>query len=129
MTFRTAFAVLAGALTLALAAPASAETPADFAKFTEACLGAQQFLIGELPAGTDPATILTPLCTCIVTAFAPFSQPEIDILATDLRGEATEESHAAFPTYAALEEKARDGLTTCFSSPEIIALMPAPAAQ
>ena len=74
MTFRTAFAVLAGALTLALAAPVSAETPADFTNFTAACLGAQHFLIGELPAGTDPATILTPLCTCIVTAFAPFSQ-------------------------------------------------------
>ena len=39
MTFRTAFAVLAGALTLALAAPASAETPADFAKFNRAIAG------------------------------------------------------------------------------------------
>ena len=46
MTFRTAFAVLAGSLTLALAAPVSAQTPADFAKFSEACLGAQMFLIG-----------------------------------------------------------------------------------
>jgi hypothetical protein len=129
MTFRTALAVLAGSLTLALAAPVSAQTPADFTKFSEACQGAQAFLIGDLPEGTDPKTILTPLCACITTAFAPFTQQEVDVLAADLRGESTEESHAAFADYAALETKARDGLTSCFSKPEIQSLMPAaPAA-
>lgn len=129
MTFRTALAVLAGSLTIALAAPVSAQTPADFTKFSEACLGAQTFLIGEVPEGTDPATILTPLCACIVTAFAPLTQPEVDMLVADLRGESTEESHAAYTDYAALETKARDGLTSCFSKPEIQSLMPAaPAA-
>ena len=91
MTFRTALAILAGSLTIALSAPVSAQTPADFTKFSEACLGAQAFLIGELPDGTDPASILTPLCACIVTAFAPLTQPEVDMLAADLRGESTEE--------------------------------------
>jgi hypothetical protein len=132
MSRLTLAALLASSLLALAPAYAQETTPADMTKFDEACAGAQQFLLGEVPAGTDPATILTPLCACLDTGFKDFPQKDVDILATDLRGEGTEEAHTAHGAYADVEAKARDVLNTCYASPEVQALMappenPAPA--
>lgn len=103
-----------------------APAAADFAAFNEACAGAEQFLLGEVPAGTDPTTILTPLCGCMATGFGDLPQADIDILATDLRGEGTDELHEAHGSYGTVEDKAREVLNACYASPEISALMAPP---
>jgi hypothetical protein len=112
--------------------PAAPAAPAELAAFNTACLGAQQFLLGEVPAGVDAASILTPLCGCLGTALKDLPQKDVDVLAADLRGEGTKEAHEAHGSYQQVEDKARDGLNACFSSPEVSAALaaaqPAPAA-
>lgn len=110
-------------LALSLAPTAQAQTPADFTKFTETCLAAQAFLLGEVPEGVDASLILTPLCGCLTGAFKDMPQKDVDILAADLRGEGTDELHAAHGSYEKVTELAREGLTTCFASPEVTAAM------
>ena len=128
MSRLTLAALLAAAVLAATPAVRAQEAqPADFTAFNEACAGAQQFLLGEVPPEVDPATILTPLCSCMVTQFKDFSQKDVDILAADLRGEGTQEAHDAHGAYAAVEDKARTGLNTCYASPEVQAVM-APSA-
>jgi len=108
------------------ASPAAlAQTPADFTKFSETCLAAQTFLLGEVPDGVDASLILTPLCGCLTGAFKDMPQKDVDILAADLRGEGTDELHAAHGSYEKVTELAREGLTTCFASPEVTAAMQA----
>jgi hypothetical protein len=119
-------AFMAASLLAAVPAAHAQDTPADFTAFNAACAGASQFLLGDVAEGTDPATILTPLCGCLDTGFKDFPQADIDILAVDLRGEGTDELHAAHGSYDAVEEKARDVLNTCYASPEVMALMAPP---
>ncbi|RYH13480.1 MAG: hypothetical protein EON57_01885, partial [Alphaproteobacteria bacterium] len=108
---RFAFAALMAASMLAAIPAAQAqETPADLTAFNQSCAGAAQFLLGDVPEGTDPATILTPLCACLGTGFANSPQKDVDILAADLRGEGTDEAHAAHGSYDVVEEKAREVL-------------------
>ena len=119
-------------ITFSATPSAFAQTPADFAKFTESCLAAEAFLLGEVPAGVDSSLILTPLCGCLTGAFNELPQKDVDILAADLRGEGTDEAHTAHGSYEKVSESAREGLTTCFASPEVTAAMqaatpPAPA--
>lgn len=116
-------ALLAASLLAMAPAHAQEATPADLTAFDAACAGAQQFLLGEVPADVDPATILTPLCACLDTGFKDFPQKDVDILAADLRGEGTEEAHTAHGGYEAVEEKARDVLNACYASPEVQAVM------
>jgi hypothetical protein len=124
---RFAFAALMAASMLAAIPAAQAQdTPADMAVFNAACAGAAEFLLGDVPEGTDPATILTPLCACLDTGFKDSPQKDVDILAADLRGEGTEEAHAAHGDYEAVEERARDVLNACYASPEVMALMAPP---
>lgn len=125
MQVRIAFAALAGLIALSAAPAALAQTAPDFTKFTESCLGAETFLLGDVPAGVNSATILTPLCGCLTTAFKDMPQKDIDILGLDLRGDGTDEAHAAHGDYAAVEEAAREGLTTCFANPDVTAAMQA----
>lgn len=132
MQVRTVFAALVGLMTISATPAAFAQTPADFAKFTESCLTAEAFLLGEVPAGVDSSLILTPLCGCLTGAFKDLPQKDVDILAADLRGEGTDEAHTAHGSYEKVSESAREGLTTCFASPEVTAAMqaatpPAPA--
>jgi hypothetical protein len=110
-------------LALSLAPTAQAQTPADFTKFTETCLAAQAFLLGEVPEGVDASLILTPLCGCLTGALKDMPQKDVDILAADLRGEGTDELHAAHGSYEKVTELAREGLTTCFASPEVTSAM------
>lgn len=120
-------ALLAVSVLAAIPAAHAQDTPADLTVFNEACAGAAAFLLGDVPADTDPATILTPLCACLDTGFKDSPQKDVDILAADLRGEGTDELHTAHGGYAAVEEKARDVLNTCYASPEVQALMAPPA--
>ncbi len=108
-----------------MAMPAVAQTPADLTQFTAACQGGETFLLGQVPEGVDSASILTPLCGCLTTAFKELPQNDVDMLAADLRGEGTDEAHAAHGDYTGLTERAREGLTTCFASPEVTAAMAA----
>jgi hypothetical protein len=120
------FSTLMAASMLA-ALPASAQdTPTDMTGFNEACAGAATFLLGDLPEGTDPSTVLTPLCACLETGFSPFPQKDVDILALDLRGEGTEEAHTAHGDYLGVEDRARDVLNTCYAAPEVQSLMAIP---
>lgn len=116
-------AVLAG-VSLS-AAPAIAQTPADLGKFSEACRGGEAFLLGQVPEGTDSASILTPLCSCLVDAFKDMSQNDVDMLAADLRGEGTDEAHAAHGDYEGLTGRARTGLNNCFAAPDVAAALKA----
>lgn len=119
-------ALMAAAMLVAVPGAQAQDTPADLAGFNEACAGAEMFLLGEVPEGTDAQSILTPLCGCLATGFADLPQADIDILATDLRGQGTEELHVAHGNYEAVEETARDVLNACYASPEISALMVPP---
>ncbi len=125
MQVRIAFAALAGMLAVSAAPAALAQTPADFTKFSETCLAAKTFLLGEVPDGVDASLILTPLCGCLAGAFKDMPQKDVDVLAADLRGEGTDELHAAHGSYEKVTELAREGLTTCFASPEVTAAMQA----
>lgn len=125
MQVRLAFAALAGMIAVSLAPTAQAQTPADFTKFSETCLAAQAFLLGDVPKGVDASLILTPLCACLTSAFKDMPQKDVDILATDLRGEGTDEAHAAHGSYEQVTELAREGLSACFASPEVAAAMQA----
>lgn len=127
MQVRIAIAALAGMIALSATPAALAQTPADFTKFSETCLAAEAFLLGEVPAGVDSALILTPLCGCLTGTFKDMPQKDVDILAADLRGEGTDELHAAHGSYEKVTDLAREGLTTCFASPEVTAAMQAAA--
>jgi len=119
-------ALLAASVFAAIPAVHAQEGEADMAAFGEACAGAAPFLIGDVPEGTDPATILTPLCACLEAGFRTMPQADVDILAADLRGQGTEEAHAAHGDYSSVEDKARDVLNACYASPEVSALMTPP---
>ena len=125
MQARIAFAALVGLIAVPLASTAQAQSPADLTKFSETCLAAQTFLLGEVPEGVDASLILTPLCGCLAGAFKDMPQKDVDILAADLRGEGTDELHAAHGSYDKVTDLAREGLTTCFASPEVTAAMQA----
>lgn len=128
MKSRFMSAVTAAATALALLwLPVARAEAADTTKFSAACLGAQEFLLTDIPDGVDPDAVLAKLCSCLLTEFSGFSQPEIDILATDLDGTATEDTHKAFPDYATLQSKAGDGLNRCFETKEVTDLLNAPA--
>lgn len=118
------FAAIAAAATL-FAMPAMAQTPADLTQFTAACQGGEAFLLGDVPEGTDSSSILTPLCGCLTTAFTDMSQKDVDMLSADLRGEGTDETHAAHGNYEGLTELAREGLNNCFASPDVAAALQA----
>lgn len=118
MRLSTLFAVLAGVATLS-AVPAMAQTPAEFGKFSEACMGGEAFLLGQVPEGVDSSTILTPLCSCLATAFKDMAQADVDMLAADLRGEGSDDAHKTYGDYQKLTELAREGLNNCFASPEV----------
>jgi hypothetical protein len=129
----------AAALVLAtfIVQPAFAEAAAEMAPFTEACKGAAMYLLPDAPEGTDTAPVMAPLCDCIVKGFAQFPQGEIDVLAADLRGESTEDTHKAFGDYQALSTKAGAVVQACFADPAVVAAKtaagatpaPAPAAK
>ena len=122
--FQAAFVAILMAIGL-MVVPAVAQTPADLTQFTAACQGGEAFLLGQVPEGIDSAPILTPLCGCLANAFKDLPQKDVDMLAADLRGEGTDEAHAAHGDYTGLTERAREGLTTCFASPEVSAAMAA----
>ena len=126
MSSSTLLATLAGALAFVLVPPAMAQdAPANFDSFSTACLGAPTFLLGETPPAVDTVPIMTPLCSCLVTEFAPLPQVDVDVLAADLGGQSTEATHAAHGAYAPLQEKAAAGLKTCFDSADVTAAMAA----
>lgn len=127
MQVRIALAAIAGLITFSVTPAALAQAPADFTKFSESCLTAEAFLLGEVPAGVDSSLIMTPLCGCLSGAFKDLPQKDIDVLAADLRGEGTDEAHTAHGAYEKVSEAAREGLTTCFASPEVTAAMQAVA--
>ncbi len=131
MRASTLVAVLVG-MTVLSAMPASAQTPASLTAFDEACMGGEAFLLGQVPAGVDTSTVLTPLCGCLNTRFKDMDQKDVDMLAADLRGEGTDEAHNAHGGYANLTERAREGLNNCFASEEVSAALRAaqpPAAE
>ncbi|MDB5542479.1 MAG: hypothetical protein JWQ89_4206 [Devosia sp.] len=123
MQVRIAVAALAGLMIISAAPAALAQTPADFTKFNESCLAAAPFLLGQVPDGVDTASILSPLCGCLATSFKDLPQTDVDVLAADLRGEGTDAVHTAHGSYDKVAETARQGLTTCFASPEVVAAM------
>jgi hypothetical protein len=128
MSIRHALAALAGLCCILSAPLALAQTPADFSKFTPACMAATPFLLGEVPPEVKAEDVLTPLCGCLVSAFAPLSQADVDVLTADLSGTSTEETHKAHGNYERLQEQAREGLNNCFASPEVSSAMKPPEA-
>lgn len=122
---------VAASLACLLSSPlAMAQTATDMTEFSATCLGADDFLLGQ-PEGVDPAPIMTPLCACLSATFGPMPEKDVAMLTTDLRGEGTDEAHAAHGAYEELAGKAREGVTACLADPEVAAAMQAamPEAQ
>ncbi len=112
------------------AQPAMAQS--DLTAFGTTCLAAQGFFLGQVPEGVDVVPIMTPLCACLTTTFAPLPQADIDMLVSDIEGTSTDATHAAYGDYTKLLESASTGLTTCQQSAEVQAAIeaitvPAPA--
>lgn len=128
MPIRHALAALAGLSCLLSAPLALAQAPADFTAFNAACMEATPFLLGEVPPGVDAKNVLTPLCGCLAGSFAPLQQADLDVLTADLKGTSTEETHKAYGSYEQLQERARQGLSTCFASPAVSTAMQPPKA-
>ncbi len=125
MRFRV---VLAASATLAFLAPAAiAQSSADMTAFSATCLTAEEFLLGQVPEGTDAEAVMAPLCACLTDELSDLPQADVDMLATDLRGEGTEEVRAAYGDYEALSVTARGGVTTCFANPDVVAAIGATA--
>lgn len=94
---------------------------AEMTAFHEACIGAQEFLIGPVPEGKDAQPVLDALCPCLETGFAEYTQPEVDALTSDLRTGSPEEAMASYPEYEQLQEKATTVLGGCFASEAVMA--------
>lgn len=122
---RILIAVAASVACLFSAPMAFAQSGADLTQFSAACTGGAEFLLGQMPEGTEAEPILSPLCACLNTTFGALPQNDIDMLTADLRGEGTDEAHTAHGNYAALAETARTGLQTCFEAPEVVAAVQA----
>ena len=116
------------AASFGFAAPALAQQ-ADLTTFNTSCLAAQDFLLGELPEGVDGPALTAAVCGCLAEGVKSLSQADIDMLNTDLSGKGTDEIHAAYTDYAALQDKAGTTLVACFETPEVVALLPPPPAQ
>ncbi len=93
MSRLSASAVVFTLATLAVAPTASAQSAVDFTGFTQSCMGAAVFLLGDVPPEVDSASVLTPLCGCLETSFGALSQGDVDELAADLAGTSTDETH------------------------------------
>jgi hypothetical protein len=125
LQFRVA---LAASVALLLSAPAAmAQSSADMTAFSEVCLTAEEFLLGQLPEGTEAEPVMIPLCTCLTDEFSDLPQADVDMLTTDLRGEGTEDVRAAYGDYEALSVTARGGVTACFANPDVVAAIEAAA--
>jgi hypothetical protein len=116
---------MAASVACLMSMPAAFAQSADMTQFASACAGGADFLLGQLPEGTESEPILTPLCACLNQSFGTLPQKDIDILTADLKGEGTDEAHTAHGNYANLAETARVGLQTCFESPEVAAAIKA----
>jgi hypothetical protein len=116
----------AAALACLLSAPSAfAQSATDMTSFSAACAAGGTFLLAQYPEDTPAEPILTPLCACLDTTFSTLPQADVDMLASDLRGEGTEEAHTAHGNYEALANTARDGVNACFATPEVVAAVEA----
>jgi hypothetical protein len=114
--------MLSGAvLVCVLVAPAAAQQALDRTAFEAACLANGTMLTGPLPPEVDQAAVLAPLCACVSGQMASYPQADLDMLAKDLRGEATEVDHAAYGDYDGLVARAGGVVTACFSDPQLLA--------
>ncbi|MBK8083520.1 MAG: hypothetical protein IPK28_06545 [Devosia sp.] len=125
MSRLSASAVVFTLATLAVAPTASAQSAVDFTGFTQSCMGAAVFLLGDVPPEVDSASVLTPLCGCLETSFGALSQGDVDELAADLAGTSTDETHTAHGDYERLLETASSSLQTCYATPEVVAALDA----
>lgn len=98
--------------------------PADLTAFEAACRGhpAMQAMVSTAPASEPPA--IDRLCGCLGGRLAGISQADADILAGDLNGTTTDAQRAAYAGYAALNERARQGLNACLADQGIAAAAP-----
>jgi hypothetical protein len=128
MSIRIALAGLALAAAGLLAVPAAAQTPVDFTSFNTACMGAGDFLLSGVPEGVDEKDVLVPLCGCMSVEFKDFPQADVDMLASDLRGESTDDTKKAYGDYDTLAGRAQAGFTKCAAADEVVkAMTPADA--
>jgi hypothetical protein len=85
---------------------------ADMSKFDAACTGGPIMI--EVVEG-DEAQRAT-ICTCLSTSLSTrLTTADADVLAADLNGTATEQSHAQIANYEALSELAGGVLDACFA--------------
>jgi hypothetical protein len=101
--------------------PSYAEEPATLETFSATCSGADTMLLGDAVAGLDTGPVMEALCGCLATEFSGFTQPEIDMLTSDLAGTATDESRKAYADYEALAGKAAEGFEACLATDEVTA--------
>lgn len=103
------FLAAAAVIGLLLTTPAMAQV-ADTAPFLEACTTA-----GPEAFGLASAEQATSFCGCLATGLSSRPQADLDILASDLKGESTEATHTAHGNYEGVEEAARDVVNTCLA--------------
>ena len=101
--------------------PVAAQTALDLSQFDSACRKNGTMLIGPISSDADPAVVLEPLCECISDQLSRFSQADVDMLASDLAGTATDLDRAAYGDYDGLVSRASAVVTACFSDPALLA--------
>lgn len=124
MVFPVRALVCAAVLCVAVA-PAHAQQALDLSKFDAACLANGTMLTGPLPPEVEPASVLGPLCGCISGQLASFTQADIDMLAKDLGGEATDVDRAAYGDYDGLVARAGSAVNACLYDPRVLGAPPA----
>jgi hypothetical protein len=111
-------------LLLATAALGLLSVPAyaapDMTKFDAACPKAGDFLLGQGPAGSDNAKVLTVLCPCLSTGFSAYPQRDVDALTNDLATGDSKQSEASYPGYAELKTRAGGILMSCLNDPTVV---------
>src|SRR5690349_14963667 len=90
--------------------PSAMAQTTDTGPFLEACTAA-----GPEAFGLADAAQLTSFCGCLATGLSTRPQADLDILASDLKGDSTEATHTAHGNYEAVEEAARDVVNACLA--------------
>lgn len=107
-------------LTLALSAMAvsgrafAQQSPSD--AFGEACAGNPGFFSFAVENPGESTEAYAAFCACLVTEFAAYPEPDVEMLTKDVEGSATPEDRTAYGDYTALELKARGAADRCVAA-------------
>lgn len=118
--FNMAAAVALVTLAVIGYAPAASAQTLQTEGFLQACNSNEDFLANLSDAQEGAEQALSGLCGCLVTELGDVSQSDLDILAQDLAGTATDETRQAYTTYPDLSQRAGEALNACLVNEGIV---------